>query len=99
MNKPIKISFDATKLDNALFKKVGDKTYVNLVAWPNRNGADDYGNTHYIKQDLPKDAQKQDLPIIGNLKQPSARPVEKEPAQLPPNPGADHSLDDSQVPF
>lgn len=83
MSKPIKIEFDASKLDRTLAKAVGERRYYKLIAWPLRNGPDERSNSHLVKQDLPKDAEKRDMPILGHLKLNDASPSrEKEAPQL-----------------
>lgn len=72
------------------------KVYLNLEAISNKNGEDDYGNTHFVAEPSTKDERESGaakLPIIGNGKewsnegqQSQARPtrqVEKSaPAQV-----------------
>ena len=47
------------------------KVYLNLEAIANKNGADDYGNTHFIAEPTTKDERENGvkLPIIGNGKE------------------------------
>jgi hypothetical protein len=66
MPRPIRLSIDCTKIDKALMK---DGKYLQCVVWPNKNGPDQWGNTHIIKQDLPK-GQQGETRIIGNLTMP-----------------------------
>lgn len=49
--------------------------YLNLNVWENRNGANQYGNTHYIKQSFSKTFREQAgedalkaKPYLGNMK-------------------------------
>ena len=42
--------------------------YLDLVHFENRNGVDDYGNTHSIKQSLKKEDQKEQEPFLGSSK-------------------------------
>lgn len=76
--RPIKLKLDVTKiLKDHLFK--GSKgTYLDLVVWPNKDGKDQYGNTHYVVQELNRAARDagERGPIIGNL----ALPESEEPA-------------------
>jgi hypothetical protein len=73
--------------------------YLDLIIWENKDGPDDYGNTHIICQSLSKEARErgEKRPIIGNLKleqdRPPARPTPKQPAA----PADDN--DDPEVPF
>lgn len=79
--RPIKLKIDVTKiLKEHLFK--GNKgTYLDLVVWPNKDGKDQYGNTHYVVQEpnrAARDAGERG-PIIGNL----TLPENDEPAPAP----------------
>lgn len=67
----ITASIDLKKIDQKLCIK-GDKgTYANISIIPNKDGEDQYGNTHMIVQTVPKSLRKdkdQRGPIIGNGK-------------------------------
>jgi hypothetical protein len=48
------------------------KVYLNLEAVSNKNGADDYGNTHFVVEPSTKEERESGaakLPIIGNGKE------------------------------
>lgn len=48
------------------------KVYLNLEAISNKNGEDDYGNTHFVAEPSTKDERESGaakLPIIGNGKE------------------------------
>lgn len=69
MARPIKIKINVTRiLKEYLFEGKNGK-YLDLVAWPNKNGAGQYGDTHFVVQDLPRDAREkgEQGPILGNL--------------------------------
>ena len=54
----------------------GDSLYLNLECVPNRDGQDDYGNTHFVAQPTSKHERQEGLklPIVGNAKEwPSER--------------------------
>ena len=78
MSTPIKAKIDVTKiLKEHLFvgKPRQDGTqpkYLDIAIWPNKDGTNDYGDTHYITQDIPKAARDAGVKgaIIGNLKMP-----------------------------
>lgn len=59
----------------------GEKgTYLDLVIWENKNGPDQYGNTHTICQSISKEAREagEKAPILGNMKleiQPQREPL------------------------
>lgn len=49
----------------------GDSLYLNLECVPNRDGQDDYGNTHFVAQPTTKTERQEGLklPIVGNAKE------------------------------
>ena len=60
----------------------GDSLYLSLECVPNRDGQDDYGNTHFVAQPTSKHERQEGLklPIVGNAKEwPSER--QEAPAQ------------------
>lgn len=73
MSKPIKIKINVKKLlKEHFFHAKSGAVYVDLVAWPNKSGPGEYGDTHTISQDLPKEARDAGVKseICGNLKMP-----------------------------
>lgn len=80
----------------------GEKgTYLDVAIWPNKDGADQYGNTHYITQEISKEAREagEKAPIIGNVKmvEPERKPA---PAPAPkPSQPAGGDMEDSDIPF
>lgn len=69
-NHPITLKVDVTKLDKSIFfrsQKTG-AVYVDLVAWPNDDGLDQYGNSHRVYQSRPKGEPDKKMPIVGNMK-------------------------------
>lgn len=60
---------------NSLFtSKDGKKFYFDMIAFERKNGADEYGNTHIIKQSFSKEArdamseeEQKKQPIFGNI--------------------------------
>lgn len=100
MPKPIKAKIDVTKiLKEHLF--IGNKgTYLDVAIWPNKNGPSDRGETHYIVQEISREARDRGErgPIIGNLTIPDdAPPPPRQQPQRPPvqrpKPSADPDLD------
>lgn len=86
MNKPSKIKINVLKiLKEHLFK--GQKgTYLDCAIWPNKNGTGEYGDTHYITQEISKEARDRGEKgaIIGSLTwidEPKAAPA---PRPSPP---------------
>ena len=68
--------------------------YLDLVIWENKNGPDQYGNTHFICQGISKEARDagQRGPIIGNMKMEIPQPA---PETTP----AIDAMDDDEAPF
>lgn len=68
----ISASIDLKKVDQSICIKGEKGTYANISVIPNKNGEDQYGNTHMIVQTVPKSLRKsedQRGPIIGNGKE------------------------------
>jgi hypothetical protein len=76
--------------------------YLDCAVFANKDGQDDYGNTHYIVQNLSKETRAKDPkargPIIGNAKVPvsAAKPA---PAAKAKAADLDESDEDGAVPF
>ena len=70
MKPELNISINTSKiLKEELFQgKTG--RFLNLALWANRDGADKYGNTHFVTQSVSKAARDKGVrgPIIGNAK-------------------------------
>jgi hypothetical protein len=87
MARPIKIKINVSRiLKEHLFAGNNGK-YLDLVAWPNKNGPDKYGNTHMVCQELDKAARDKGErgPILGNLLLPDD---EQQPQRQAPPPAA-----------
>jgi len=102
MNKPSKIKINVSKiLKEHLFK--GQKgTYLDCAIWPNKNGTGEYGDTHYITQEISKEARDRGErgAIIGSLTwndEPKAAPAPRQPQR--PAPPADPDARGDDVPF
>lgn len=82
MAKPIKIKINVTRILKQHLYEGKNGKYLDLVAWPNKNGIDQYGNTHFVCQELNREARDRGEkgPIIGNL----SLPVENPPRPTPP---------------
>lgn len=84
-------------LDSCFHGKDGAE-YLDAIAWPRRDGPDQYGNSHRIDRSLTKEQRdkKEKAVILGN-----ARPLTKTkthaPAATPEN--AAPPTDDSEIPF
>lgn len=65
----IKATIKVNKLDkSAFFKGKNGDTYCSIILWENRDGEDQFGNTHSIKQDLGKDRKGEKSDYVGNAK-------------------------------
>lgn len=80
--------------------------YLDIAIWPNKNGTDEYGNTHYITQSVGKEARDRGEKgaIIGNLKWVDAEETAPAPRQKPaprtaPPKDADLDVEPDEVPF
>ena len=78
---PIKGKIDVTKILKQHLFKGAKGTYLDLVIWPNKDGVDEYGNTHSIKQGLSKEAREagEKEPFIGSLKFPEEQTPRRAP--------------------
>ena len=97
-NKPIKAKINVTKiLKEHMFK--GEKgVYLNMVIWPVKDGVDQYGNTHSIQQDIPKEARESGVkaPYIGEMRIESGLSHSTAPAKQA---APETEAVDDQVPF
>jgi len=107
----IKATIKVNKLDkSAFFKGKNGDTYCSIILWENRDGEDQFGNTHSIKQDLGKDRKGEKSDYVGNAKPigggqgrdvPASEAMRRnEPA--PPqrdNSAADGPDDSDEIPF
>jgi len=68
MPQLIQVKIDVLKIDKAALYKGKKGTYLTLAVMPNKGGEDQYGNTHYITQDLGRDRRDagERGPILGN---------------------------------
>ena len=80
-NKPIKIRIDVTKILKRHIYTGKKGKYLDCVVWPNRDGADDYGFTHRVVQEVSREAREagEKGPIIGNLAMPEQEQSKPEP--------------------
>jgi len=67
----LSVKIDVTKLDRKRFfeGKNGAK-YADLILFENRDGEDQYGNSHFVTQSCTKEERESGMkmPIIGNAK-------------------------------
>jgi hypothetical protein len=101
MNKPHTGKINVTKiLKEHLFK--GEKgTYLDIAIWPNKDGADEWGNTHYVTQSVSKEARERGEKgaIIGNLKWVAEEKKNAATGQPRPKAGPSADTHDDYVPF
>lgn len=75
MSKPITARIDLSKIAKEhIFNGKNGAKYLNVAIFPNRDGVSQYGDSHFITQDIPKEARDagERGAIIGNLKMPDA---------------------------
>lgn len=73
----ITIKINVTRvLKEHLYARKNGK-YLDLIAFENKNGPDQYGNTHMVIQSLSKEARARGEkgPILGNMKIEGAKPA------------------------
>jgi hypothetical protein len=90
MARPIKIKINVTKiLKDYIFEGKNGK-YLKLVAWPNKNGIGQFGDTHFVSQDIPKEARDSGVqaPILGNLTLPEEEAAPRQQTRPAPRPNA-----------
>jgi len=82
-NRPIKIKIDVTKIDKAALYKGAKGTYLDAVIWPNKNGKGQYGDTHYIVQEVSRERREagEKGSIIGNATAPEEQPRQQTQAR------------------
>ena len=104
MNKPSKIKINVLKiLKEHLFK--GQKgTYLDCAIWPNKNGTGEYGDTHYITQEISKEARDRGErgAIIGSITwidEPKAAPAPRPSPPQRQTPPDDPDAPSDDVPF
>ena len=99
-----KINLDS--IDKTALFKGAKGTYLDIVIWPNKNGVDQFGNTHRIEQDIGKDRRLRGErgPILGNGKTAvlGKRPENPSPAKQTKtymNPPPPRAYDDEDISF
>jgi hypothetical protein len=106
MARPIKIKINVTKILKEHIYEGRNGKYLNLVAWPNKNGPGQYGDTHFVSQDIPKEARDSGVqaPILGNLTLPEeeaprqqARPAQR--TSQPKQAFADDGFENDEIAF
>jgi len=93
----ITAKINVTRVDKAYLFEGKNGKYLDIVIFENRNGPDQYGNTHTICQSIPKEARERGEkgPILGNLKMDGqAHRQQSRPDHRPPQ-----STGEDDVPF
>jgi hypothetical protein len=90
MARPIKIKINVTRILKEYIFEGKNGKYLNLVAWPNKNGTGQYGDTHFVSQDIPKEARDEGVqaPILGNLTLPEDEAPARQQQRPAPRPNA-----------
>ena len=90
MARPIKIKINVTRILKEYIFEGKNGKYLNLVAWPNKNGTGQYGDTHFVSQDIPKEARDEGVqaPILGNLTLPEEEAPARQQQRPAPRPNA-----------
>ena len=90
--------------------KNAERVYLSLSMVPNREGKDDFGNTHWICEPTTKDERESPnppkFPILGNAReyddggQRTARPAPREAGEKGPPAGPmQEGMEDDDIPF
>jgi len=98
MPRPITLKIDISKIDKSHLYKGAKGTYLDVAIWPNKDGAGQYGDTHYAVQQVAKEKREAGVrgPIIGNATVPFEGLPQERPA---PAPTAPDELDENSIPF
>lgn len=70
MNSMISVTINVSKIKKEALFKGKNGSYLTLTLIPNKEGEDRYGNSHFVVQDLGKEARAsgQRGEILGNAK-------------------------------
>lgn len=99
------LKIDVTKiLKEHLFTGKNGAKYLDITLWENRDGPDDYGNSHMAVQQIPKELRDagQKGPILGNAKEfggqskPAPAPARR---QSTPGRQAEPDPEEDDIPF
>jgi hypothetical protein len=102
---PIIIKVNVSLIDKTHLFKGKKGKYLDLVLIENRDGVDQYGNTHMIVQGVSKEAREAGVrgPILGNCKLEAPQQRGGQARQRPPAKDdggwGNEGGDDSGVPF
>lgn len=103
MSRPITLKINVTRILKEHLYAGKNGKYLDLAVWPNKDGPDQYGNTHFVCQSVSKEAREQGIkgPIIGNLTMPEQHaPAPRREAKPPVKPSTQQPTDeDDDIPF
>lgn len=96
--RPIKIKIDVTKIDKSAIFHGKKGKYLDAVIWPNKDGTGEYGDTHYIVQEISKERREagERGPIIGNATVPENMQETKPAAKAQ---ATANGMEDDEIPF
>lgn len=98
MSTPISLHIDLTKIPRSAIY-IGKKgKYITLIVWENRNGEDQYGNTHSVQISQTKEQREagEKKVYVGNGKWMAARPM---PSQQPVPQQQTQDAEHDDIPF
>ena len=99
----IVIKIDVTKIDKLrLFPGKNGAKYLDLALIENKNGEDQYGNTHMVVQSVSKEERENGIkgPILGNAKTIGRADGPRPPSISPaPAPAPSTREQDDDIPF
>lgn len=106
MPRPPTGKINVTRIDKSLLFKGEKGTYLNIAIFPNKNGVGQFGDTHFIAQEVTKEQRDSGIkgPIIGSFTMPEEAPppqTYRKPqggrgANVPP---PSQNEEDSDIPF
>lgn len=108
MPKPIVARINVTKILKQHLYDGKNGKYLNVAIFPNKNGKGQFGDTHFVTQEVSKEAREagERGPIIGSLTMPDEAPAQTQPtsggyrkASLPTQTQAADDWSDEPIPF
>jgi hypothetical protein len=103
MARPIKLKINVTRILKEHLYEGKNGKYLDLVVWPNKNGPDQYGNTHFVCQEVSREARDKGEkgPIIGNLTLPEQEspPARQTPTVRQQRQQETEPMEEDDIPF
>lgn len=108
--RPITASISLSRVDKSLLIEGKKGKYLAIAIFENRDGPDQYGNTHFVTQDVSKEMRQagKQGPIIGNARFPKdevpphrkpAPPKRPEMKEQPKRQEPDLDVPEDDIPF